>query len=144
MLPGMGDSSKSVLVSGCSTSFGWRAARALSARGHTVVAGLPEPEGRHRERADLLRADGASVVSLDVDHDASVAEGLRVALRATNGELDVLVNTAAYTVMGPLEACRPNQLLSMLNTNVVGALRLFRAVMPVMRGAGHGDRKSVV
>lgn len=138
MLPIMGKSSKSVLVSGCSTSFGWRAARALAARGHLVVAGLPEPEGRHRERAAALRADGATVVALDVDHDNSVGAALQATLRATDARLDVLVNTAAYTVMGPLEACHPNQLLSMLNTNVVGALRLFRAVMPVMREAGHG------
>ena len=48
------------------------------------------------------------------------------------------MNTAAYAVMGPLEACRPDQLLAMLNTNVVGALRLFRAALPTMRAAGRG------
>jgi len=134
----MGISSKSVLVSGCSTSFGWRAARALAKRGHTVVAGLPAPAGRHSERAAALAGHGAHVVALDVATDESVEQGVAAALEATGGGLDVLVNTAAYTVMGPLEACLPEQLLSMLNTNVAGALRLFRAVMPVMRDAGAG------
>lgn len=138
MLHGMGDSSKkSVLVSGCSTSFGRRAVRALAARGHTVVAGLPAPHGRHADQVEAL-AEVATVVSLDVDHDDSVNAGVAAALEATGGRIDVLVNTAAYTVMGPLEACPPDQLLSMLNTNLVGALRLFRAVLPVMRAAGAG------
>ena len=136
-------SPRHVLVTGCSTDFGFRTAQALAHRGHTVVAGLREPRGRGRENAEALGAlatEGLAVrtVPLDVDDDASVAAAMSHALDYLEGRLDVLVNTAAYAVMGPLEACRPDQLLAMLNTNVVGALRLFRAALPTMRAAGRG------
>ncbi len=135
MLPAM---SKTVLVSGCSTGFGFRAARALAIRGHEVFAGLPEPAGRHEQRAEELREAGAIPFALDVAQDASVISGVEGVLAQSDGRLEVVVSGAAYSVMGPLEACRPEQLLSMLNTNVVGALRLFRAVLPTMRAAGGG------
>ncbi len=132
-----------VFVAGCSTDFGFRAARALARRGHRVVAGVREPEGRGRHNAEALGAlaiggDRLLVVPLDVDDDASVTAATGHALEHLDGRVDALVNTAAYSVMGPLEACPPDQLLAMLNTNVVGALRLFRAVLPAMRASGQG------
>lgn len=135
---------RAVLVSGCSADFGFRAARALALRGHVVVAGIREPAERGREQAEALRrlvetdACDLTCVPLDVDDDASVEAAVKAALEFTGGRLDALVNSAAYSVLGPLEACRPAQLLAELNTNVVGALRLLRGVLPVMRHAGRG------
>ncbi|MFN3202376.1 MAG: SDR family NAD(P)-dependent oxidoreductase [Bradymonadia bacterium] len=135
--------SQAVLVTGCSGGFGFRAARSLGRAGHRVIAGLRAPEGSNRPQATALTgtavAEGWEVLCLplDVDDTASVEGAVEEATRWA-GPLDTVVNTAAYSVMGPLEACTPEQLLSMLNTNVVGALRLFRAVLPQMRGAGAG------
>lgn len=133
---------RSVLVSGCSGEFGFRAARALAERGHRVIAGIREPEGRGRERRDALLQLSADrhlrCVALDVDDDLCVAAAVQSAQAWLGGPIDTLVNTAGYSVMGPLEACQPDQLLAMLNTNVVGALRLFRSVLPGMRAAGEG------
>lgn len=134
---------RAVLVSGCSAGFGFRSARALARAGHLVIAGI-RSHSRHGQRyaAELtaLRHAGHHVhlVPLDVDRDDSVDDAMTAALRITGGRLDALVNTAAYSVLGPLEACAPDQLLDMLNTNVGGALRLFRAALPVMRKQGHG------
>lgn len=132
-----------VLVSGCSGDFGFRAARALARRGHAVVAGLRVSEhGQANQRAleSLARDEGLSIrcTPLDVDDDNSVQQAIDNAVTILNGRLDGLVNSAAYSVLGPLEACEPSQLLALLNTNVVGALRLFRAVLPVMRAQGKG------
>ncbi len=131
-----------VFVSGCSAGFGFRSARALARAGHHVVAGV-RTFSRHGQQyaAELkaLRAEGhrVTLVPLDVDRDESVAHAVDAAMQAA-GRIDVLVNTAAYSVLGPLEACRPKQLLAMFDTNVVGALRLFRAVLPIMREQGGG------
>ncbi len=106
-----------VLVSGCSASFGFGAAAALLRRGHTVVAGFPEPEGRHEGRVQALRREAEALpgaltcVPLDVNTNESVEAGVEQALRATEGRLDVLVNSAGYSVLGPLEACEPEQLV---------------------------------
>lgn len=108
-----------------------------------VVAGVRSHSQHGQSYAAELTGLGHAglqihLVPLDVDRDESVAEAVAAALRITGGRLDVLVNTAAYSVLGPLEACAPDQLLAMLQTNVVGALRLFRAVLPVMRDQGGG------
>ena len=146
ILPAMQDSrdGQVVLVSGCSGGFGYRAARELARRGHIVYAGLREPEGRNAERAAALREFASQanaalhIVQLDVDDAASVDAAVENVVESSAGRIDALVSTAAYSVMGPIEACRPEQLLAELNTNVVGALRLFRAVLPPMRRAGRG------
>lgn len=135
---------RAVLVSGCSSGFGYRAARELARRGHAVIAGFRDPDGRNAEQAAALVefADAGRYhllnVELDVVDEASVERAVGAALDWSGGTLDAVVNGAAYSVMGPLEACPPDQLLAMLNLNVVGALRLLRAVLPVMRAQRRG------
>lgn len=135
---------KFVLLSGCSSGFGFRAARELALRGHRVFAGFRDPSGRNADRAQALQQFARTskvhleTLKLDVDDEISVATAVDHVLNRGEGRIDTLVNTAAYSVMGPLEACRPDQLLDELNTNVVGALRLFRAVLPPMRQQGGG------
>lgn len=136
-------SPRAVLVTGCSAGFGFRSARALALAGHHVVAGIRSVSLHGQSYAaelTQLRREGHTVtlVPLDVDRDDSVEGAVAASLEATGGRLDAVVNTAAYSVLGPLEACAPEQLMSLLNTNVVGALRLFRAVLPVMREQGSG------
>lgn len=133
---------RSVLISGCSGDFGLRAARALARAGHQVFAGLRRGEhgGQNRAQLEVLAAAGAPItcVDLDVNDTAQVEASVAQTLELTGGTLDVLVNTAAYSILGPLEACEPEQLLAMLDTNVVGTLRLLRAVLPTMRAQGKG------
>jgi NAD(P)-dependent dehydrogenase (short-subunit alcohol dehydrogenase family) len=134
----------SILVAGCSTAFGRQSAIALARRGHRIIAGVRERTGRGAEHAAelaaLARAESLDlrVVDLDVDREETIEAAVEAAKAYSFGRLDALVNSAAYSVLGPLEACPPEQLLALLNTNVVGALRLFRAVLPVMREAGNG------
>lgn len=133
---------RNVLVAGCSGGYGFRAARELAGRGHRVFAGLRDPDGSNASQRDRLaefaRTTGHNLrcLHLDVNDPATLEEA--VATATADSALDAVVNTAAYAVMGPIEACRPEQLLRLLDTNVVGALRLFRSVMPALRAAGRG------
>ena len=133
-----------VLVSGCSGGFGFRAAREIARRGHLVFAGFRDPAGRNAGRAQELASFAQKahahleVIKLDVRDEQSVTDAIDYVVARSDGRLDALVSTAAYSVMGPLEACRPEQLLAELDTNVVGALRLFRAVLPDMRARNRG------
>lgn len=54
------------------------------------------------------------------------------------GEIDVLVNNAGYSLWGPVEAASDEEVAALFNTNVFGALRLCRAVLPQMRAKGSG------
>ena len=108
-----------VLVSGANRGLGAAIALGLAGAGHRVVAGSrsPAPEGFP------LR-----VVPLDVTDEESV----RAAVAAA-GQVDVLVNNAAITAGGPVETTTDDRLRAVLETNVLGPLRLLRAVLPGMR-----------
>ena len=70
--------------------------------------------------------------------DESVAAAASHVLRETGGRLDVLINNAGYYQFGALEETSPDELRAQLETNVVGVLRVTRAVLPAMRTCGSG------
>jgi NAD(P)-dependent dehydrogenase (short-subunit alcohol dehydrogenase family) len=118
-----------VLISGASSGFGALTARALADAGHTVYAGMRN--AATRPEAEDARAYGLHPVELDVTSDASVA-----ALDLP--DLDVLVHNAGHMVTGPAEAFTVAQYASLYDTNVLGAQRLNRALLPAMRRRGDG------
>jgi NADP-dependent 3-hydroxy acid dehydrogenase YdfG len=122
-----------ILITGTSTGFGHLTAISLGQRGHRVFATMRSPDGKNRERAAALRsAKGIEVIELDVAKDASVDKAVATALRAA-GQLDAVINNAGQSTIGLAETITPDQLLSLLNTNVVGMQRVNRAVLPGMR-----------
>jgi NADP-dependent 3-hydroxy acid dehydrogenase YdfG len=110
-----------VLITGCSSGFGWGAAVELTKRGHEVIATARRPEV-------LDELDVAQKLALDVDSDESV----RTAVMAA-GQVDALVNNAGYGVIGPVERLPIEQGKQMFETNFFGALRMIQAVLPQMR-----------
>jgi 2-keto-3-deoxy-L-fuconate dehydrogenase len=92
-------------------------------------------------------ADGGTVASLDlaappddsirwfgtdVSDDASVRAGVAAAVDALGG-LDVLVNNAGIGAQGTVEDNSDDQWLKVLNTNVLGIVRVSRAALPALR-----------
>lgn len=114
------------LITGCSTGIGRATAQAMARRGYEVVA-----TARRRETLEGL--DVYARLQLDVVDDASVRAAVETA-----GEIDVLVNNAAWEVYGPAEALPVDRVLAMFDTNVVGPLRLIQAVAPGMRERRRG------
>ena len=84
-----------------------------------------------------LRAEGLDVfgVPLDVTDDASVAAA--AAQLEEEGGLDVLVNNAAITGGMPQEPSKVSaeQVLGVVDTNVVGVIRVTNAMLPLLRRA---------
>jgi NAD(P)-dependent dehydrogenase (short-subunit alcohol dehydrogenase family) len=76
-------------------------------------------------------------LELDVTDDASVEYAVDQILEAT-GRIDVVVNNAAVGYVGPIEGFTPEQVRAQFETNVVGVLRVNRAVLPQMREQGSG------
>ena len=112
------------LITGASRSLGLETARRLIAAGHTVYAGVRDPD-----QADAAREAGARVIALDVTDTASVAAAL-----AELSELDVLVNNAGIlgTSYG-LEDLDADAMTTVLDTNVVGIVRVTQAALPLLR-----------
>jgi NADP-dependent 3-hydroxy acid dehydrogenase YdfG len=124
--------SKRILITGASSGFGRDTAETLHRAGHTVYASLRDAQGKNRAAAEALRELGIKTVELDVRDDASVEAGVKNVL-AEAGEIDVLVNNAGIASAGVTEAFTAEQAKAIFDTNVIGLLRVTRAVLPSMR-----------
>ena len=123
---------KNILITGASTGFGRDTAEMLAVYGHNVFASMRDPEARNRAHANVLRGKNIEVVELDVTDthsvDAAVAEVI-----AKAGRIDVLINNAGVLVAGVSEAFTPEQATALFDVNVIGLLRVTRAVLPDLR-----------
>jgi NADP-dependent 3-hydroxy acid dehydrogenase YdfG len=124
--------SKTILITGASSGFGRDTAETLHHAGHTVYASMRGVQGKNHEAAEALRKLGIKTVELDVSDDASVEAGVENVL-AEAGKIDVLVNNAGIMSAGVTEAFTTDQAKAMFDTNVIGLLRVTRAVLPAMR-----------
>jgi NADP-dependent 3-hydroxy acid dehydrogenase YdfG len=124
--------SKTILITGASSGFGRDTAETMHDAGHTVYASMRSAHGKNREAAEALRKLGIKTVELDVSDDASVEAGVKTVL-AEAGAIDVLVNNAGIASAGVTEAFTTEQAKVIFDTNVIGLLRVTRAVLPSMR-----------
>ena len=132
-----------VLITGSSTGFGRDAAQRLARRGHRVFATMRDIDGRnapHRIALENLATDEGlplRVLELDVTSDESVSNAVASALDEA-GYLDAVINNAGYAGLGITEGYTPEQFQQMFDVNVVGAVRVNRAVLPSMRARRSG------
>jgi NADP-dependent 3-hydroxy acid dehydrogenase YdfG len=124
--------SKTILITGASSGFGRDTAETLRRAGHAVYASMRGAHGKNREPAGALQKLGIKTVEIDVSDDASVEAGVTSVL-AEAGKIDVLVNNAGIGSAGVTEAFTAEQAKVIFDTNVIGVLRVTRAVLPAMR-----------
>ena len=123
---------KTILITGASSGFGRDTAETLRHAGHSVYASMRGVQGKNREAAEALRELGVKTVELDVSEDTSVEAGVKT-VQAEAGTIDVLVNNAGIASVGVTEAFTTEQAKAIFDTNVIGLLRVTRAVLPSMR-----------
>jgi NAD(P)-dependent dehydrogenase (short-subunit alcohol dehydrogenase family) len=123
-----------ILITGSNSGFGELAALTLARAGHDVVATM-----RTLARGERLRSTAATeglpieIRRLDVCDPESVAEGV-----GDPGSLDAVVNNAGFEVAGALELVDDELWTRQLDTNVLGPMRVIRAVLPAWRERGSG------
>jgi NADP-dependent 3-hydroxy acid dehydrogenase YdfG len=120
------------VVTGASSGIGAATARALAADGFHVVTGA-----RRLDRLESLTGDiGGAAHALDVTDPASVA-----AFAAALGDSPVhlLVNNAGGAHgMDSIENALDERWEVMFETNVLGVMRMTRALLPALRASGDG------
>jgi NAD(P)-dependent dehydrogenase (short-subunit alcohol dehydrogenase family) len=127
-----------VVITGCSTGFGYHASVAFGRRGDRVYASMRNPA--KGDLAKVVSDEGldVEVLGLDVDDDASVRHALGRVLER-EGHIDVLVNNAGIGgTSAAIEELGDAEWMSVLTTNLLGPIRCARAVIPSMRVRGHG------
>ena len=118
------------VVTGASSGIGAAAAKQLAEAGYHVIVGA--------RRLDKLKAVaepiGATVIALDVTDPASIE-----AFAAQVPLLNVLVNNAGGALgLGPISEADDTQWLTMYETNVLGLMRMTRALLPALEASGNG------
>jgi NAD(P)-dependent dehydrogenase (short-subunit alcohol dehydrogenase family) len=123
----MGEISKAVLITGCSSGIGEATARRLAAGGWTVYA-----TARHLETIEHLKDAGCRTLALDVTDETSMRAAVDEVQRA-EGAVGVLVNNAGYSQSGAIETVPLEAVRRQFETNVFGLVRLTQLILPMMR-----------
>lgn len=126
-------STKSILITGCSSGIGYDAAHGMRARGWRVFAAC-----RKAEDCARLQAEGFDAPLLDYADESSIHAALSEVLKSTGGRLDALFNNGAYAVPGAVEDLPTDALRAIFEANFFGWHTLSRAVIPIMRAQGSG------
>lgn len=125
---------KWVLITGASSGFGAAAARAFGAAGAKLLLGARRLD-RLEQASAAAREAGAPAAhahSLDVGQTASVEQFVNWA-RTLTDRIDVLVNNAGGAHgLDPVATGRDEDWEAMMQSNVLGVLRVTRACLPLM------------
>ena len=118
------------VVTGASSGIGAATVRRLASDGFEVVAAA-----RRKERLDELAAEtGCTALALDVTDQASV-DALRDSLSACR----VLVNNAGGAFgLAPVAEAVDEDWQRMYDVNVLGTMRMTRALLPLLVDSGDG------
>lgn len=121
---------KTAVVTGASSGIGAATARALARDGYHVVVGA-----RRIDRIDALADEiGGRAMYLDVTDPASVERFV-----GTLDRVDVLVNNAGGAKgLAPIAEADLDDWRWMWETNVIGTLRLTKALLPALISSGDG------
>jgi NAD(P)-dependent dehydrogenase (short-subunit alcohol dehydrogenase family) len=129
---------KIIFITGTSTGFGKLMVQTLSKAGHIVIAGMRGITGKNEKVAKELNAlPNVEVAEIEITDDASVNTAIQNTINK-HGRIDVLVNNAAMTGFGLLEAYSVEQFKKMMDVNLYSVLRTYQAVLPAMRKEKNG------
>jgi NAD(P)-dependent dehydrogenase (short-subunit alcohol dehydrogenase family) len=110
-----------ILITGASRGIGKSIGSLLAARGFEVFGTSRAP------------VPGAfPMLALDVTSEQSVQQCVQSVL-AKAGRLDVLINNAAYGLVGAAEETTLEEARSQMETNFFGVVRMVKACLPIMR-----------
>lgn len=129
---------KVVLITGTNSGFGWLAAKACAAAGHSVYATMRDTTSRNADKAKTLAQEvNIRVLEVDVTDGRAVSGAISTVVK-THGKIDVLVNNAGLYATGIAETFTEEDLEKVLDVNVNGAWRTIKGVLPQMRKQGEG------
>ncbi len=131
-------SDRVALITGASRGIGLQIARDFAARGARTVLAARNLDVV-RQHAESLQAEGKSAVGLqlDVTDNASVRSAVEEVVE-NEDQIDILVNNAGVTRDGLLMRMKDEDWDQVMATNLKGAFRLIREVMPHMLRKRYG------
>lgn len=118
-------------ITGASRGLGFEITKAVLAAGDKVVA-----TARSMKNLSSIEKLGSTenvhITLLDVTSEQQAKEAAGQAIEKF-GRIDVLVNNAAYGLLGAVEESTDKEIRQMYDVNVFGLLHVTRAILPYMR-----------
>lgn len=122
-------------ITGTSRGFGRVWTEAALKRGDKVVA----TARRLASIADLKEKYGENVLTLELDvTDPEQVKTVVTQAHAHFGRLDIVLNNAAYALVGTIEEASADEVRALYETNIIGPLAVIKAALPLLRKQGGG------
>ncbi|WP_237716238.1 SDR family NAD(P)-dependent oxidoreductase [Moritella dasanensis] len=123
---------KNILIIGASSGIGYDLAIQLLKDSHHVYCGA-----RRLHKLDNLAVLGAKIHKVDVCSEKDIIDIVDTMTKEV-GHIDIVYANAGFPIAGPVEETSIEKVHQLFDTNVYGAARLARAVLPHMREQGAG------
>jgi NAD(P)-dependent dehydrogenase (short-subunit alcohol dehydrogenase family) len=124
---------KIAVVTGSSSGIGFETSVLLAKNGFRTFATVRNPDKAKAIRNISEKGElPIRVVELDVNSDKSVNDAID-RIKDESKRIDVLVNNAGYSLIGALEDLSMDEIKAQFETNLFGAIRVMKAVLPIMR-----------
>lgn len=133
---------KNIVITGASAGIGESCARAFARKNHRLFLGARRIDRLRRLKEELLN-QGASEVyeyQLDVTDDRLVSQFCQESLEVAQGQIDCVINNAGLALgLEPIAEGNPKDWQKVLDTNVMGVLRICRGLLSQMinQASGH-------
>lgn len=130
---------KVVLITGCSSGLGKDLAALLASNNYKIYATMRDISrgGKLLEEIDPKDRHLIKIEEIDVTVDDSVSTTVQKILDQ-EGRIDILVNNAGYSLFGGIEQVSMEDVTKQFDTNLMGVIRMMKAVIPSMRSQRSG------
>lgn len=134
---------KIILISGCSSGIGKLMAENLANKGDIVYAGVRNLAKSAEVIQQWQQFPNLNPIELDVTIDDSCIKAVDTIIK-NHSRIDVLINNAGFSLVGPIDDYSSEDYLGILNTNTVGPFRLIKAILPVMKKHNQGKIINII
>jgi 2-hydroxycyclohexanecarboxyl-CoA dehydrogenase len=131
-------SGKTVIVTGGGGGIGGAACQRFASEGANVAVFDMNLATAEKVAEDITAAGGkAQAFTCDITQREQVDAAI-AATQAAFGSIDVLVNNAGWDIFKPFTKTVPAEWDKLISINLVGALHMLHAVLPIMAAKGGG------
>jgi len=123
---------QTILITGASSGLGKETAKLFASKGWRVIATMRQPE----KETELNQLSNVHLLKLDLTNPSQIMEAAKKAEEIA--PVDMLLNNAAYGLIGPFEGITQEQLSQQINTNFLGTLLVTKAFLPYFRARKQG------